>query len=170
MKLEDSAKRVRGLGRSFSYSIKGVRYCINNERNMRIHLIVAAYVLAFSLFYNLTPFEYAVIFIIIGLVLAVEAVNTAVEAIVNLNIECYNRLARIAKDVAAGAVLICAISAAAVGFALFLNINTIQYIINFLYSNALYGILFIISIPISLIFIFRFPFKFTIIRRIKIGR
>jgi diacylglycerol kinase (ATP) len=170
MTIEDSARKVRGLGRSFLYSIEGVNYCIKNERNMRIHLIVASYVLAFSLFYNLTSFEYAVLFIVIGLVLAAEAVNTAIESIVNLNIECYNKLARIAKNVAAGAVFICAISATAVGGALFLNISTIQYIIRFLYTNYLYGILFIISIPISLFFIFRFPFKSTIIRRIKIGR
>ena len=105
MIIEDSAIRVRSFTRSFLNAFKGVAYCIRNERNMRIHLTIAAYVLVFSVFYNLTAFEYAILFIIIGLVLAAEAVNTAVEAIVNLNIECYNKLARVAKDVSAGAVL-----------------------------------------------------------------
>lgn len=170
MNIEDSAKKVRSLARSFLNAFKGVSYCIRNERNMRIHLTIAVYVLVISLFYNLTTFEYAVLFIIIGLVLAVEAVNTAIEAILNLNIECYNKLARVAKDVSAGAVFICAISATAVGCALFLKIEVLQYIVKFFNSNLFYSIIFIISIPISLLFIFRYPSKIKHFRRIKIGR
>jgi diacylglycerol kinase (ATP) len=170
MNIEVRVKKVRSLTRSFINAFKGVSYCIRNERNMRIHLTIAVYVLVFSLFYNLTALEYAVLFIIIGLVLAVEAVNTAVEAIVNLHIECYNKLARVAKDVAAGAVLICAISAVAVGCAFFLKIEILQNIIKYLYLNLFYNLIFIISIPISLLFIFCYPLKFEHIRRVKIGR
>jgi diacylglycerol kinase (ATP) len=170
MIIEDSAKKVRSLTRSFLNAFKGVSYCIRNERNMRIHLTIAVYLLIFSIFYNLTAFEYAVLFIIISLVLVTESVNTAVEAIVNLNIECYNKLASVAKDVAAGAVLICAIFAVAVGFELFFKIEILQNIIEYLYSDLLFGIIFIISIPISLLFIFCYPFKFKHFRRMKIGR
>jgi diacylglycerol kinase (ATP) len=170
MIIEDSAIRVRSFTRSFLNAFKGVSYCIRNERNMRIHLTIAAYVLVFSIFYNLTAFEYAVLFIIIGLVLAAEAVNTAVEAIVNLNIECYNKLARVAKDVSAGAVLICAVFAVAVGFELFFKIEILQKITRFLYSDLFFGVIFIISIPLSLIFIFCYPFKLKHLRRIRIGR
>jgi diacylglycerol kinase (ATP) len=170
MSMENSAKRVRSLARSFQNAIKGVSYCIRNERNMRIHLTIAVYVLVFSTFYHLTALEYSVLFLIIGLVLAAEAFNTAVESIVNLNIACYNKFAREAKDVAAGAVFICAAFAAAVGFMLFFNVETLQNIFIYLYSNLLFGIIFIVSLPASLFFIFCYPFTFDRLRRMKIGR
>lgn len=109
----------RALFKSFLYAFRGVRFCVKNERNMRIHLAAAVFVTAFSLVYGLTPGEYAVLFLTMGAVVAAEAVNTAVEAVVNLESPSYNELARIAKDVAAGAVLLTALSACAVGVCLF---------------------------------------------------
>ena len=109
----------RALFKSFLYAFRGVRFCVKNERNMRIHLAAAVFVTAFSLVYGLTPGEYAVLFLTIGAVIAAEAVNTAIEAVVNLESPSYNELARIAKDVAAGTVLLTALTACIVGFCLF---------------------------------------------------
>ena len=69
--------------RAFGYAFQGLWRCINYERNMRIHIVAAAFVLVFSLFFSLTGTEYAVLFVLIGLVMSLEAVNTALEAVGN---------------------------------------------------------------------------------------
>lgn len=159
MNLLDGARNVRSLGKSFQYAFRGVRYCIRNERNMRIHLTFTAYVLAFSPFFGLTRGEYAALLIVIGLVLATEAANTAVEAFVNLQTQHYDTLARIAKDVAAGAVFITALFALAVGLVLFLRPDKLLGILRMLLENPLAGLVFLLSVPAALLFIFCFPFR-----------
>lgn len=146
--------KVRSLARSFKYACRGILYCVKNERNMRIHLVTTAYVLMFSLFYSFTQTQYILLLLTICLVLFAEGVNTAIEAIVNLETQSYDSLARIAKDVAAGAVLICAIFAVIVGIILFLKPATIIYIVHYLIDNPFWGILFLLSIPAALVFIF----------------
>ena len=91
----------RALLKSFLYAFRGVRFCVKSERNMRIHLAAAVIVTAFSLVYGLNTAEYAVLFLTIGFVIVCEAVNTSIEAMVNLESPAYHDLARIAKDVAA---------------------------------------------------------------------
>jgi diacylglycerol kinase (ATP) len=150
---------VKSLAKSFRNAIAGVAYCIKNERNMRIHLTVTAYVLVFSAFYHLTGTEYILLAGAICLVLFAEAVNTAIEAVVNMHTQCYDSLARIAKDVAAGAVLICAVVAAVIGCILFLKPDILLKIIDYLFTHLLWGGLFLVSLPVSAIFIFYWPRK-----------
>lgn len=88
---------------------------------MRIHLSVAALVFPFSLVFGLSAAEYALLFLTIGAVLAAEAINTGMELIIDLVMPAYHNLARIGKDVAAGAVLLMALGAVAVGGCLFLR-------------------------------------------------
>lgn len=159
MMIEDKVESVKSLAKSFKNAFRGIQYCIRNERNMRIHLTAAAYVLSFSGFYCLSSTQYILLLIVIGMVLFAEAVNTAIEASVNLQIQCYDSLAKIAKDTAAGAVLISAVFAAAVGIILFLKVSIILKIIFFLLSHPLWGGIFILSLPLSGIFIFCFPFR-----------
>ncbi len=116
---ENFGRQLRALGRSFGYALRGIRFCVKNERNMRIHLAAAVFVTAFSLVYRLERGEYAALFLVMGAVIAFEAVNTALEALVNLASPAYHDLARIAKDAAAGAVLIAALAAVLVGVCLF---------------------------------------------------
>ena len=111
----------RALLKSFLYAFRGVRFCVKSERNMRIHLAAAVIVTAFSLVYGLNTAEYAVLFLTMGFVIVCEAVNTSIEAMVNLESPAYPDLARIAKDVAAGAVLAAAFTAGVVGVCLFLH-------------------------------------------------
>ena len=157
MKNKSGAFKVRSLARSFKCAGNGIFYCIKNERNMRIHLTAAIYVLVFSLFYDFSTTQYILLLLTIGMVLFAEAVNTAVEILVNLETQWYDSLARIAKDVAAGAVLICAIFAAIVGIILYLKPATIAYIVIYLIKNPLLGILFIVSLPVAAAFIFGPP-------------
>jgi diacylglycerol kinase (ATP) len=159
MNLDLRVERVKSLAKSFKNAFQGVYYCIRNERNMRIHLVVAVYVLIFSCFYYLTALEYAVLLLIIGMVIFAEAVNTAIEATVNLQTQCYDNIARIAKDVAAGSVLIASFFALVIGVIFFLKIDIIIKIVLFLIEHPLWGGLLILSLPVSVFFIFNFPFR-----------
>jgi diacylglycerol kinase (ATP) len=158
MNRDNRAMQVRSLAKSFINAYRGALYCIRNERNMRIHLTVTFYVLVFSPFYHFTSEQMLILLLTIGLVLFAEAVNTAIEALVNLQTQCYDHLARIAKDVAAGAVLICAILAVAIGLFLFLKLEIIIFILHYLLTNWILGLLLIVSLPVSLAFILGLPF------------
>ena len=156
--LDDRTDRVRSLSKSFRDAFRGVCYCVRNERNMRIHLTVAGYVLVFSVFYHLSALEYSLLFLVIGFVLFAEAVNTALEAAVNLHTQSYDSLARIAKDVAAGGVLVSAAFAAVIGCILFLKPAVLLSIVRLLAGRPLWGGLFLISLPLAGFFVFCFPF------------
>lgn len=106
--------------KSFLYAGRGIACCIR-QRNMRFHLSAAVLTTAFSLAYGLTAAEYGLLFLTIGVILALEAVNTALEALTNLVSPDYHPLAGAVKDIAAGAVLLGAVAAVAVGFALFFH-------------------------------------------------
>lgn len=84
---------------------RGVWFCIRHERNFRVHMAVAAYVLLLAPYFSLSRGEWAALLAVVALVLAAEAVNTAVEQVVNLASPRRRTRARVAKDVAAGAVL-----------------------------------------------------------------
>lgn len=88
---------------------------------MRFHISAAVLVTAFSFVYRLTAVEYGLLFFAIGLVIAAECLNTAVEAVVDLASPERRPLAKRAKDAAAGGVLIAAVASAAIGFCLFFH-------------------------------------------------
>lgn len=157
MTREERVGEVKSLARSFRNAFRGIAFCIQNERNMRIHLTVGAYVLVFSPFFYLTAAEYAVLIVVITLVLVTETVNTAIEAAVNMQAQWYDSIARVAKDVAAGAVLLCALSAVVIGCILFLRPAVLLRIFFFLTDNLFCGALFVISLPLAVLFIFRRP-------------
>ena len=100
---------------------RGVWFCIRHERNFRVHMAVAAYVLLLAPYFSLSRGEWAALLAVVALVLAAEAVNTAVEQVVNLASPRRRTRARVAKDVAAGAVLLCAAGALAAGLFVFLR-------------------------------------------------
>jgi len=104
--------------RSFFWAICGIGYTIRTQLNMKIHLLAAVLVTAVSLFINMPPGELAVLAITIFLVLAAEMFNTALEAVVDLVSPERHALAKIAKDVAAGAVLVTALNALVVAYLL----------------------------------------------------
>jgi len=105
--------------RSFRYAFRGLRHCLR-ERNFRFHTALAAYMFGYLLIFDwftLTRADWAVLVIAAALVLFSEAVNTALEALVDLVSPGRHPLAAKAKDVGAGAVLVCSVCAVAVGIA-----------------------------------------------------
>ena len=142
-----------GFLRSFVYAGRGIWFCIRHERNFRIHMVAAAYVLIFAPYFSLTRGEWAALLAIIGLVTAAEAVNTAVEQTVNLAAPRRRMRARVAKDVAAGAVLLCAVAAAAAGVFLFARWEIWMCILSDFRTNWWKPLLLLLSLPLSLWFI-----------------
>ena len=107
------------LGASFRYAAAGVNYSFNTQRNFRIHCVMGTLAISAGALLNLTGAEMAIICITSGLVLTLELLNTAIESVVDLTVgQSYNELAKIAKDCAAGAVLISAFASILVGFCL----------------------------------------------------
>lgn len=105
--------------RSFRYALEGLKFTVVTQRNMRIHFLAALGVLLLSLYLPMSKTEVLLLFVTIILVLFAELINTAVEAVVDMVTEEYHPLAKVAKDVAAGAVLLTAGLAVIVGISVF---------------------------------------------------
>ncbi len=110
---------MKAFLRGFGYAADGIVYAVRTQRNMRVHLVITTIVVIAGIFFKLTAVEWAVIAATTGLVLATEMTNTVAELAVDLLIQRHNPLAKAAKDVGAGAVLITAIAAVFVGIAIF---------------------------------------------------
>lgn len=112
--------RAATLFRSFGYAFEGIGYTLRTQRNMRIHLGLGLAAMLLALFLQITPGEWAALLVAMALIYCLEMLNTVVEAIVDMVSPEFHPLAKVAKDVAAGAVLVSAIFAIAVGAFLFL--------------------------------------------------
>jgi diacylglycerol kinase (ATP) len=107
------------LTRSFNHAFDGIVYAARTEANMRIHLVAALLVLVATMWLRLERAYVAIVIVLIVLVLAMELMNTAVEAVVDLMTVAHHPLAKIAKDAAAGAVLVVSMGAVLVGYLVF---------------------------------------------------
>ncbi|MGI6002117.1 MAG: diacylglycerol kinase family protein [Lachnospiraceae bacterium] len=108
------------LSKSFRYAFEGIFTCIRHERNMKIHCVMAVLVVIGGFVLHISQIEWFICLILFGLVMSLEMVNTAIEATVDLVTQERKPLAKKAKDVAAGAVLISAIMAAIIGCIIFI--------------------------------------------------
>jgi len=106
--------------KSFKYALTGVKEAFKSEKNMKAHLALAFLAIILAIILNLSPAEWAILILTIGLVLILELVNTSLEKIVDLVSPEIKEEARIAKDVAAAGVLVSAVVAILVGSFLFL--------------------------------------------------
>jgi len=111
----------RSLLWSFNYAIEGIVYALRTQRNMRLHFLAASLVFTAALLFHITRLELVALILVVTLVLVAELANTALEAAIDLSVERYDPLAKIAKDVAAGAVLVSSLAAASVGFLIFFS-------------------------------------------------
>lgn len=106
---------------SFKYAWAGLSYAFITQRNFRIHTVIGILAASLGVFLHLAAVEIAVICLTSGLVLAMELLNTAIESVVDLTVkQSYHELAKIAKDCAAGAVLVSAIASVFVAGSLLL--------------------------------------------------
>lgn len=108
------------LLKSFGFAIEGIKLAYKYNRNIRIHTILGIVALMLCFLLGLNGYETGIILVLIVLVICAEMVNTAIEEMVDLIVKEHREQARIAKDVAAGMVLITAIGALIVGAIIFL--------------------------------------------------
>ena len=104
---------------SFKYAFSGIFAVIKKERNIKIHLLAMILVSIFGFIFKLSTTEWLICLILFGVVLSAELFNTAIEVTVDLAMPEKNEKAKLAKDAAAGAVLILAIFAAIIGIIIF---------------------------------------------------
>jgi diacylglycerol kinase (ATP) len=105
--------------RSFHHAFEGIIYATRTEANMRVHFVIAALVLLATLILRLDRYYVIATVTLIALVLSLELMNTAIEAIVDLLTVAHHPLAKSAKDAAAGAVLVAAVGSALCAYLIF---------------------------------------------------
>jgi diacylglycerol kinase (ATP) len=129
---EEAAREARRLGpfraarqeaasvvTSFNYAFEGIIYVVRTQRNMRVHFAVALAILPIAVLLGVTRFELLAVMLAVSFVLIAEMINTALEKAIDVATNSFDPLARVAKDVAAGAVLVAAVNAAFVGYLVF---------------------------------------------------
>jgi len=109
----------KSLIKSFVYAFEGLFHAVRYNRNLKIHLVVALIVILLSIFIHVTSFEMGILGIMILLVILSEMINTAIEEMVNLITQEHRKEAKIAKDVAAGMVLVATLGSVIVGILIF---------------------------------------------------
>jgi diacylglycerol kinase len=119
----DERKNTKGIKKfinSFKYPMSGLRYAYKNEQNLMVDIGMAVLVIIAGILFKISIAEWAILTITVGLVISLELVNTAIEAVVDLVTENYHPLAKVAKDTSAAAVLVLAIVAIIEGLIIFL--------------------------------------------------
>lgn len=109
-------KGQQGVSRSFEHAYRGVVSAVRTQRNMRFHVLAAVGVLVLSLLVGVSELELAVLVLTILMVFVTEMLNTAMEFVVDLVTTEYHPLAKLAKDISAGAVLVSSVGAVLVGY------------------------------------------------------
>lgn len=112
-------KKTRSLAESFLCALAGIVYAFKTQRNIKIHFFAAIIVIMLSYMLRLSISEILQVLLTITIVLVAEMINTAIESVVDMYTTEYHPLAKAAKNVAAGAVLISAVNAVIVGYIIF---------------------------------------------------
>ena len=100
---------------SFKCAIQGIKQAVKTERNVKIHITIMILVIIAGIVLKINTQEWIICIILFGLVISLELVNSAIEATVDIAMPEINEKAKVAKDVAAGAVLVSAIASAIIG-------------------------------------------------------
>lgn len=106
--------------KSFGFAWAGIRYAFATQVHFRFHCLAMVLAVGLGFFFGVSRLEWLAIILCIVLVLSAELFNTAIESVVDLVSPAYHQLAKVAKDTAAGAVLVLAIGSAIVGLLIFL--------------------------------------------------
>lgn len=109
----------RNLFQSFKYAFEGIYFAFKYNQNIRIHFAIAVIVIILSILLGVSAFEMGILGIMILLVISTEMINTSIEEMANLITREHREEAKIAKDVAAGMVLLTSIGAVIVGVLIF---------------------------------------------------
>ena len=114
------SKDKRKFSSSIKYCLEGINFVITNESNFKKEIVIGIIALLLSYILKISRIEFIIILIMIALVLTSEIINTSIEKVVDLYTKDYSNLAKIAKDVSAGSVLVMSIFSLLVGVIIFL--------------------------------------------------
>ena len=104
---------------SFNFAFQGLIHAVRTQRNMRVHLLIAVVVMIAAVAVGVTQIELIVLILVIAFVLITEMINSSLEAAIDVATTSFDPMAKLAKDMAAGAVLISTVAAVATGFLIF---------------------------------------------------
>ena len=148
-------REIQKLSHSFRWAARGIGLCVRYERNFRIHTAAAAYVLVFALAAGFSAERIGVLMLCFGLMLGAEMVNTAIEILCDKQAHGYDNTVRDAKDIAAGAVFVCAMACVVVGIVYFFNPATIRACWMFFTGHIPAMLILLASIPCAVVYIFK---------------
>lgn len=149
---------MKSLIKSFGYAFSGIFQALKYERNMRIHFVCMVYMYSFLLvydFFSVSATQFAVIFLANASVIAAELINTAVERTVDLASKEHTQNGKIAKDTAAGAVLVCAVFAVLTGIAILGQPEAFEQMLMYYREKPIMFAVFVVSIVPATVFIFK---------------
>ena len=112
--------KTKKIINSFKYAIEGIISSFRTEQNMKIHVFIMIVVIILGIILKLSALEWIILTIVIALVISAELFNTTIETVVDMITKEKNEKAKLAKDVAAGAVLVLAIGSVVVGLIIFI--------------------------------------------------
>ncbi|MDO4542170.1 MAG: diacylglycerol kinase family protein [Bacillota bacterium] len=112
-------KKTKNIAESFYHAGQGLIHCIKYERNIRIHLLMAVIALILGLVLKINHYEFLVLFLLIAVVIVSEMINTAIENVVDMITEDFHPLAKVVKDITAGAVMFSCLVAVCIGLIIF---------------------------------------------------
>ena len=114
-----NGRRAPSIHESFNFAFEGIIHVLRTQRNMRIHFAIATIVLIAAVWTGVDRVELIVLLLAISFVLIAEMINSALEAAIDVATTSFDPLAKLAKDIAAGAVLIATVNAVAIGYLVF---------------------------------------------------
>ncbi len=135
MKKDDHKLKNDNFIEAWNNAVNGIIYAATTQRNIRIQLVLAVIIMMLSLFYGLNTTEFLCLVFAVFMVIFAEMINTAIETVVDLFVDVYHPKAKIAKDVAAGAVVLAACNALVVGYFIFFNKENIKAISDSIFNN-----------------------------------
>jgi diacylglycerol kinase (ATP) len=112
-------RRARTLLESFNFAVEGIIHVLRTQRNMRFHFLAAVVVLVSAIAIGVSKLELIALLLAIAFVFMTEMINSALEQAIDVSTTSFDPLAKLAKDIAAGAVLIATINAIAIGYLVF---------------------------------------------------
>ena len=153
MKKDDHKMKNDNFIEACNNAVNGIIYAATTQRNIRIQLVLAVIVMILCLFYGLNTTEFLCLLFAVFMVIFAELINTAIETVVDLFVDVYHPKAKIAKDVAAGAVVLAACNALVVGYFIFFKAENLKAISDSIFNNMVKSPLHLAFVAIMLVII-----------------
>jgi diacylglycerol kinase (ATP) len=143
------------MKKSFAFAFKGLASCVRTERNFRIHLVAAFYVLAAAAVMHLTKAEWIAVILCIGAVMGAEIFNTSIEKLCDAVHPDRSVIIGLVKDMTAGGVLMFSAASAVIGGIVFIDADKWLRVLKFIKEQPIPAVLIALTLPAAMFFIFR---------------